>query len=534
MSRSHRRPQWGRAVQMAMLFAAMCASLLMLGSTAQARHASGPSATVARVKLRTVLSQRAAARRAVASSSKRRKRCLRAHPRHPGRCRAARRAARRARLRLAKVERRANRLAAEIARTSRQSSSKQAPTLTVSGDTLSWNAIGGVSSYVLATKVPGRSTAYSTVGGTSTTPPTVPGATVSYSVRTNVKGSMWSAEASIAYPAESTSTSTTSTSELEPTSSTSSGITGPFDMGLAAGSALTYELPFIQKVGAHTARMEFGIGTSASQLAPIIEEYARAGIRPLLLAGFDGRLPTAAEAQNLASWAAEFGPGGTFWQGKSFPTGTAVTAIEFGNETSYTYQFSDNSTSAYASRAQTYALRLKEAYEAIHAVNPNVGLLGQADDGDNGPEWVDNMFAAVPNLGQMVAGWTVHPYGPGWETKINRLISQTNSVGAPSTIPIDITEWGLASDNGRCLSDNYGFNQCMTYQEAATTLQSNLAAMRTRYGSRLASFYLYEARDEDATGTSTEREGYFGTLQSDEAPKGAYTTTVQSLLASNP
>jgi hypothetical protein len=324
---------------------------------------------------------------------------------------------------------------------------------------------------------------------------------------------------------------TTSGSQSTGSGSTS---TGPFEMGVVAGSALTYELPLIEKTGARTARMEFGIGTPASQLAPILEEYARAGIRPLLLASFHGRLPSSAEAQNLASWAAEFGPGGSLWQGKSFPAGTAVSTIEFGNETSYEYQFSDNSPSAYASRAQTYALRLKEAYEAIKKVNASVGLLGQGDDGDNGPEWVKNMFAAVPNLGQMVAGWTVHPYGPGWEAKINRLISQTSAAGAPSSIPIYITEWGLATDNGRCLSDNYGFNPCMTYQEAATTLQSNLAAMRAKYGSRLASFYLYEARDEAATGTSTERESYFGALQIDEASKGAYTSTVQSLLAANP
>jgi hypothetical protein len=305
-------------------------------------------------------------------------------------------------------------------------------------------------------------------------------------------------------------------------------------MGVVAGSALTYELPLIEKTGAHTARMEFGINTPASQLAPIVEEYARAGIRPLLLASFYGRLPSSAEAQNLASWAAELGPGGSLWQGKSFPAGTAITTIEFGNETSYTYQFSDNSTSAYAERARTYAVRLKEAHEAIQKANPSVGLLGQGDEGGNGPEWVKNMFAAVPDLGQMVAGWSIHPYGPGWEAAINALVSQTSAAGASSAIPIYVTEWGLATDNGRCLSDNYGFNRCMTYQEAANTLQSTVQAMRSRYGSRLAGFYVYEARDEAAAGASSERESYFGTMQINEEPKGAYTSTVESLLAANP
>ena len=66
----------------------------------------------------------------------------------------------------------------------------------------------------------------------------------------------------------------------------------------------SYELSFLQVARRETARMEFGIGTSASSMASTIDAYARAGIRPLLLAGFRGRLPTASEAQNLGSWAA--------------------------------------------------------------------------------------------------------------------------------------------------------------------------------------------------------------------------------------
>jgi hypothetical protein len=313
-------------------------------------------------------------------------------------------------------------------------------------------------------------------------------------------------------------------------------------MGTVTGSALSYELPYTHKLGAHTARMEFSIATPASQLAPIVEAYAKAGIKPLLLAGFEGRMPSTSEAQNLAGWAAAFGPGGSLWKGREFPAGTAVTDIEFGNETSYAYQYSETreasnwySLESYALRAQTYALRFKLANEAIHAANRQVGLLAQADDGGSGSsEWVKNMFKAVPTLGQIAAGWTIHPYGPKWEAAINRLISQTSSVGAPSTVPIFVTEWGLSTDNGRCLSDNYGFNKCMTYQEAATTLESSVSAMKAHYGTRLAAFYLFQARDQSATGASTDRESYFGALQSDEAAKGPYTTAVDSLLANNP
>jgi hypothetical protein len=401
-----------------------------------------------------------------------------------------------------------------------------APALTVSGQTLEWTKVANVTTYVLVSTAKGQAPQYSEVSGNSITPAAVPGATVSYSVRTAVEGSAWSPEVKISYPSGAKPGSS------EPPAPTQGG--GPFEMGIVSGSDALYELPFIKQLGAHTARVEEWIGEPASQLESTIAAFAQDGVRVLLLASFSGEMPTAGQAQNLAGWAARFGPGGSFWQGKTEPAGTAVTDIEFGNETSYEYQYSDNSPSAYASRAQTYALRFAEAATAIRSAAPNVGLLAQGDSGNNGPEWAKQMFKAVPNLGQLVAGWTVHPYGPKWQSQIDNLISTTQADGAPSSVPIYITEWGLDSDNGRCLEYNFGWNKCMTYSEAASTLGSAVAAMRARYGSRLAAFYLYQAHDQAATGTSTSLESYFGALQSNASPKGAYTSEVESLLATNP
>jgi hypothetical protein len=308
---------------------------------------------------------------------------------------------------------------------------------------------------------------------------------------------------------------------------------GSFTMGVVAGSGLSFELPIIQKLGAHTARMEFAINTPISQMVSIIQSYAKAGIRPLLLAGFSGGMPSAAEAQNLANWASEFGPGGSAWSGQSYPADTAVTDIEFGNETSYTYQYSNNSASGYASRAQTYALRFKEAATAIQGAAPGVGLLAQGDSGGSGPEWVNQMFKAVPNLGQYVAGWTIHPYGPEWQSRIDNMISTTQADGAPSSIPIFVTEWGLDSDNGRCLEYNFGFNKCMTYEEAANVLSSTVSGMTARYGSRLAALYLFQANDQQPAGSGTNLESHFGALQLNGEAKGSFTSTVESLLSSD-
>ncbi|HKG37810.1 MAG TPA: glycosyl hydrolase [Conexibacter sp.] len=403
-----------------------------------------------------------------------------------------------------------------------------APTMSISGTTVKWTGISGVGSYVFVRKVPGQPTQYSIVSGTSVTPPAVAGQTVSYGVRTNVSGSSWASEVSITYPASSTPSPSPSPSP----SPTPQPIDGTFQMGLAAGAALSYELSFLKSLGAHTARIEYGIGTSASSMASVIDAYARAGIRPLLLAGFRGRLPTSAEAQNLGSWAAAYGPGGTFWQDKSYPTNTAVTNIEFGNETSYSYQFSDNSLSTYSSRAQTYALRARDAANAVRAANAKVGLLAQGDNAVNGTAWVTNLLKAAPTLDDLVAGWTIHPYGPNWATRIDSTISSAKAAGGRD-LPIWVTEWGISTDNGRCLSDNYGFNKCMTYSTAATTLHTTLAGMQSRYGSRLGAFFLYQAHDQYASGAQSGREAYFGALQSNGSAKGAFTTEVKGNLAVN-
>ncbi len=393
-----------------------------------------------------------------------------------------------------------------------------APVITVSGQTLAWNAISGVSSYVLVRKVTGQTDQYSTINGTSVTPAAVPGQTARYSVRTNVTGSAWAKEVSIAYPATTNTTTTTTTA---PSS---------FRMGITTGTAFSYELPFVTSLGARTARLIYNVGTTASSMATVVDQYARAGVRPLLVAHFYGRLPTVAEAQNVATWAKAYGPGGTFWAGKTYPANTAVNRIEFGHETSYSYQFSDNSLSTYAARAQTYALRFKDAQVATKAANPNVGLLAIGDNAVNQSAWVTNMFKAAPDLGARPPGWTIHPYGPNWKTRIDSTISSAKAAGSPD-LPIWVTEWGLTTDNGRCLSDNYGYGKCLTYAQAATTLHSALSGMRSTYGSRLGAFFLYQAHDQAATGTQTGREYYFGALGSRGQAKGAYTTEAKADLA---
>jgi hypothetical protein len=461
---------------------------------------------------------------------------------------------------------RAQRSVAHNARSSSSSRRQKAPTLTVSGSTLKWTKVADVTSYVLVAKVAGQSDRYSVVTATATTPAARAGKTVTYAVRTAIVGSAWSREARIAYPTASAPAATTNPlaapkTSLGGTSTTPPPATGTdsapapivvpaggttssanFRVGVVSGAAVNWELPFVKSLGATSARMEFEIDQPAADLAPYIEAYAQAGIQPLLLAGFHGRTPTVAEARNLASWAAAYGPGGTFWAGKNYKSSTAVTRIEFGNESNQSWQYPElrndpnwANTPFYASVAQGYATAFKAADQAIKGVNGDVGLLAIGDTPGNWASWMNNVYAAVPDFSSHVAGWVMHPYGPAarWRPAMDDALAQVASHGAPSTIPIYITEYGIASDNGRCLDDNYGWDKCMTYDQAGTALSSTIATMRTRYGSRLAAMYLYQAHDQRTSGSSDSRESFFGGLTLDGTDKGSYTATMKTLFSAS-
>jgi hypothetical protein len=308
-----------------------------------------------------------------------------------------------------------------------------------------------------------------------------------------------------------------------------------FSPGLVASAGHDQSATAAGRLGADVVRLEFDVGAPASALRASVAAVAREGAEALLLAGFHGRMPTEAEARNLAGWAAEFGPGGSFWQGR--PDGhLAVRQIEFGNETSYSHQYGDTwSSQSYKDRAKLYATRFAQAHAAIAATGRPVGLLAQGDDGGTGSAaWVDSMFDAVPNLGQLVDGWTVHPYGPRgtWEPKLDRLIAQTAANGAPGTIPIDITEYGISSNNGLALTDNYGWPVNQTSAQAAAALESTVFGMRTdpAIGPRLRLFMLYAAHDLGPS-LGNNRERFFGALTAGLGEKGAYSAEVRELFA---
>ncbi|MCW3011773.1 MAG: hypothetical protein JWO90_2177, partial [Solirubrobacterales bacterium] len=309
-------------------------------------------------------------------------------------------------------------------------------------------------------------------------------------------------------------------------------------VGIVVGSAIAWQLQFVKKLGARSARMEFAIGTPVSEMAPIIQAYAEAGIEANLLAGFPGRIPTAAEVANLANWAAAFGPGGTHWAGKGLPASLAVDRIEFGNESSGPWQYreldgvADWSHSAqYAAIAEGYGRTFRSAATALRSANPGVRLLAVADAPGRWQQWLDGVFRGAPDLASHVGGWVVHPYGPQWAYNVDDALAQLRAKGASDAIPLYVTETGLATDDGACLDDNYGWDRCLTYAQAASTLTTAVEGIASRYANRLAEIDIYSTSDLRGHGESGAREDYFGALTSGNDTKGAFTTAVQALLA---
>jgi hypothetical protein len=312
-----------------------------------------------------------------------------------------------------------------------------------------------------------------------------------------------------------------------PTPAPAAGTPGPFSFGIVSTRALGH-IDDVHKLGAHITRIEFQIGADTGSMEEFVGRAAQQGIEVILLAGFEGRIPSTQEAQSLGAWAKRFGLGGTFWNGRS-DGAYAVRYIEFGNETSYRHQgtFEDGGD---------YARRAKDAIDAIKAANPRVGVLVQADDANISPSpWVKDMFAAVPNLGNLAAGWTVHPYGPRarWEPRIAHTISQTAAAGSPP-LPLFITEWGIASDNGRQLDDNYEWPTGMSYADAGGAVTREIADMNARFPGRLATLLWYFIRDHAAPGSSSGREDYFGALKEDSSDKGALTAAIRAAAARYP
>lgn len=291
-----------------------------------------------------------------------------------------------------------------------------------------------------------------------------------------------------------------------------------FTPGVQAGT-LARDVRMAAKLGAPVARVEWDIKTTAATLRPVVAAYAREGIRVQPVAGFERRVATAAEARNVGAWAREVGPQGAMWQQDGLDPKLAVQDIEFGTETSFAYQGTEKRGAEYARSAVVASKAAKAA---------GVGLFIQADDANQVDGWINQMYGEVPDLHRYAAAWIVHPYGPQWRRRLDWAIARTDEQGAPR-LPIAITEYGIANDAGRCLSDNYGWPTCLTAAEAGAILRRVVREMRAEYP-RIEQFILYNNHDLAPPGYDDDRENYFGARRWNGAAKGAFTEAADALM----
>lgn len=277
----------------------------------------------------------------------------------------------------------------------------------------------------------------------------------------------------------------------------------------------THNPNLVKNLGAKIVRHEEGISTTPAALDARFASYRGAGIEVLYQVGISSNVSTA-QAQNCGAVAQRHGPNGT----------KSIKLIEFGNETSYAYQNPGDITGI----ARNYALRAKEA--AISMLGTGVGLLVQIDDALRGPAWADSMFAAVPDLASYVTGWVIHPYGPVWgPQRIDHALSDLARHG-DTTKPFYFTEFGLATDNGHTLDDNYGYPKNQTYQQAADAVVAAEAMWKQKCGARWVFTSYYRDFDNSQPGASTNREQYFGIVQYNGSDKGALTPLMRTKFAS--
>lgn len=261
-----------------------------------------------------------------------------------------------------------------------------------------------------------------------------------------------------------------------------------------------------------------GIGTAASTIKSLAEFFNSHGTLLQPLAGFSGRIPSSSEAKGLKAWAEAIAPlGGKY--------------IEFGNETSYTYQVGPSGGEPYGERA-------KEALEAM--AGTGVKLLIQGDDANTGSkEWVNGIFTAFPGIVSHSAfgGWTIHSYPS------SKVESDPDTVGVPkmerlvktleehgdTTSKIFNTEWGAPCTNSGLTMTISG--QSLNWSEGAKLLEKHIPLLEGASKKRLVQLLLYQAHDQKPdTGKDTEREHFFGAVQSNGAAKGAFTTFVKSFI----
>jgi hypothetical protein len=356
------------------------------------------------------------------------------------------------------------------------------PLLSVKGTTIYWTAVPGVTRYTLATilnPTTTRNTTYTTVTGTSYTPPAAPGQTVDYGLSASVPGEApWAQEVTIAYP---------SVSPPPPPPTTTGPILGTND-GAGWGEASATKI-----VTGHITWNRVEIGASSNTILRSLID----GFKVLAVAGnvADG---TPLSQIDPGRWASEVV--------SEIQVNPGIAIAEAGNEMYY--------KGGVANPVQ-YGRMYLAAVGAMKAAGIHTRLLfdmwgdyprgswaspsGWSQDAGGGG-WLRDAVNGVPGLAAAILanGLSTHPYGALGENYADE--SGVDAVAAQEAIaqtelgsvpPLYITEFGY--DMSRCGATD---GACSELDQASKMHDAYEAFLADRH---VAGIWWYQSHD-DGTG----------------------------------
>jgi hypothetical protein len=206
-----------------------------------------------------------------------------------------------------------------------------------------------------------------------------------------------------------------------------------------------------------------------------------------------------------------YGLGGSFW--KEHPelneAAYAITTFELGNEP----YFGEMSATEYA---QTVRPTLEEVKRL--GLPAQIVLDNRVEGAD--VSWMETLYRTIPNLNNLFYGFAEHPYWYGHEPaasgnggpfdRIATTRQKMNALGAGAK-PIVISEYGEST--GNCGSE------CVSEATQAQHLREMIEGVVAHPEWGVGMLLLFQLNDY---GSRNEREGNFGLLRADGAPKPAY------------
>lgn len=289
-------------------------------------------------------------------------------------------------------------------------------------------------------------------------------------------------------------------------------------------------------IGAGFVRVDFDPSMSWTDSDSEFADAAAHGMGVLPLISQDQQISTidkGAFANYVALFCRRYGPGGTFWQGRTDGY-LAPVEIEVFNEP-WGYWFVGTV------EPNHYADLVVRTVTAARAANPNCKFLVAGIDryftrasGGTWADWFSPMFAAQPTLASCIDGVTLHLYGthpldltwwgnysewPQIESVASDLRSRGLDIGG--AVKFWISEFGFTTTSNTA-SPDYGVSEA----DQASQYLDALRVFFGRYPDLVAAIDLYRYRD----GSTDTRQNRWGVIRNDGSTKPAY-TALQTFLA---